>query len=108
MFIAAMHNGISRLYETFGNGGADTQERTVDPEDYARTWYVRIRPFRRRSGRSATIIITSRPAFSRHLHFFNENKRLFLKNFYLKSKRSVLKPSPKAPPPTCCPPMTRA
>jgi len=23
MFIAAMHNGISRLYETFGNGGAD-------------------------------------------------------------------------------------
>jgi hypothetical protein len=25
MFIAATHNGISRLYETFGNGGADTQ-----------------------------------------------------------------------------------
>ena len=25
MFIAAMHNGISRLYETFGNGGADTR-----------------------------------------------------------------------------------
>jgi hypothetical protein len=24
MFIAALHNGISRLYETFGNGGADT------------------------------------------------------------------------------------
>ncbi|MEP6707305.1 MAG: M14 family zinc carboxypeptidase, partial [Pyrinomonadaceae bacterium] len=24
MFIAATHNGISRLYETFGNGGADT------------------------------------------------------------------------------------
>src|SRR5947207_13056557 len=23
MFIAALHNGISRLYETFGNGGAD-------------------------------------------------------------------------------------
>ena len=27
MFIAALHNGISRLYETFGNGGADTVER---------------------------------------------------------------------------------
>ncbi|MEI9972581.1 MAG: hypothetical protein WDO73_11295 [Ignavibacteriota bacterium] len=25
MFIAATHNGISRLYETFGNGGADTR-----------------------------------------------------------------------------------
>src|SRR5438270_991135 len=29
MFIAAMHNGISRLCETFGNGGADTEERTL-------------------------------------------------------------------------------
>jgi hypothetical protein len=28
MFIAATHNGISRLYETFGNGGADTEERS--------------------------------------------------------------------------------
>jgi len=27
MFIAATHNGISRLYETFGNGGADTLTR---------------------------------------------------------------------------------
>ena len=32
MFIAATHNGISRLYETFGNGGADTLERTLSPE----------------------------------------------------------------------------
>ncbi|HEX7130770.1 MAG TPA: M14 family zinc carboxypeptidase, partial [Rhodanobacteraceae bacterium] len=36
MFIAAMHNGISRLYETFGNGGADTQERILAPDEYAR------------------------------------------------------------------------
>ena len=39
MFIAMLHNGISRLYETFGNGGADTVERTVSPGQYARTWY---------------------------------------------------------------------
>src|SRR5260370_28644916 len=38
MFIAALHNGISRLYETFGNGGADTAEATMRPDDYARTW----------------------------------------------------------------------
>ena len=30
MFLAAMHNGISRLYETFGNGGADTEKRILD------------------------------------------------------------------------------
>ena len=30
MFMAATHNGISRLYETFGNSGsADTEERTL-------------------------------------------------------------------------------
>src|SRR5438046_1070754 len=34
MFIAATHNGISRLYETFGNGGADTLTRTLSPADY--------------------------------------------------------------------------
>src|SRR3989440_548884 len=39
MFIAATHNGISRLYETFGNGGADTLTRTLSPDEYSRTWY---------------------------------------------------------------------
>src|SRR5467141_4775792 len=97
MFIAAMHNGISRLYETFGNRGADTQERTVDPEDYARTWYRQNPPLpktlwsqRDNNNYEQTGLLTS-------LHFFNENKRLFLKNFYLKSKRSVLKPSAEGP-----------
>ena len=31
------------------------------------------------------------------LHYFNENKRLFLKNFYLKAKRSVTKPTEEGP-----------
>jgi len=33
MFLAGMHNGISRLYETFGNGGADTEKRILQPEE---------------------------------------------------------------------------
>src|SRR6266498_821675 len=44
MFIGATHNGISRLYETFGNGGADTEERTPQPNQYGRTWYRRNPP----------------------------------------------------------------
>jgi hypothetical protein len=97
MFIAAMHNGISRLYETFGNGGADTQERTLDPEEYSRTWYRQNPPFpkalwsqRDNNNYEQTGLLTS-------LHYFNENKRLFLKNFYLKAKRSVAKPSAEGP-----------
>src|SRR5712664_3351267 len=97
MFIAALHNGISRLYETFGNGGADTEERTLDPDEYSRTWWRQNPPFpktlwsqRDNNNYEQTGLLTS-------LHFFNENKRLFLKNFYLKAKRSVLKPSAEGP-----------
>jgi hypothetical protein len=97
MFIAAMHNGISRLYETFGNGGADTQERTLDPEDYSRTWWRQNPPFpktlwsqRDNNNYEQTGLLTS-------LHYFNENKRLFLKNFYLKAKRSISKPTQEGP-----------
>jgi len=97
MFIAAMHNGISRLYETFGNGGADTEERTLDPADYSRTWWRQNPPFpktlwsqRDNNNYEQTGLLTS-------LHFFNENKRLFLKNFYLKAKRSISKPKEEGP-----------
>jgi hypothetical protein len=97
MFIAAMHNGISRLYETFGNGGADTQERTLEPEEYSRTWFRQNPPLpkvswsqRDNNNYEQTGLLTS-------LHYFNENKRLFLKNFYLKSKRSVMKPGAEGP-----------
>jgi hypothetical protein len=97
MFIAAMHNGISRLYETFGNGGADTLERTLEPEEYARTWYRQNPPLpkalwsqRDNNNYEETGLLTS-------LHYFNENKQLFLKNFYLKAKRSVTKPASEGP-----------
>lgn len=97
MFLAAMHNGISRLYETFGNGGADTRERTLEPDEYARTWFRPNPPLpktmwsqRNNNNYEETGLLTS-------LHYFNENKRLFLKNFYLKSKRSIQKPSEEGP-----------
>src|SRR5689334_3795512 len=39
MFMAATHNGISRLYETFGNGGtAETMERELSRSETERTW----------------------------------------------------------------------
>ena len=97
MFIAAMHNGISRLYETFGNGNADTMERTLEPDEYARTWYRANPPLpkviwsqRDNNNYEETGLLTS-------LHYFNENKQMFLKNFYLKSKRSIQKPSAEGP-----------
>ncbi len=97
MFIAAMHNGVSRLYETFGNGGADTIERTLDPEEYSRTWFRQDPPLpkalwsqRNNNNYEETGLLTS-------LHFFAEDRKFFLKNFYLKAKRSITKPANEGP-----------
>lgn len=97
MFIAATHNGISRLYETFGNGGADTLERTLSPSEYQRTWYKQNPPLpkakwsqRNNNNYEQTALLTS-------LYYFGNNSKLFLKNFYLKSKRSIDKPKNEGP-----------
>jgi len=97
MFIAALHNGISRLYETFGNAGADTVERELRPDEYARTWYKQNPPLpktlwsqRNNNNYEETGVLTA-------LHYFAANKQLFLRNFYTKSKRSILKARTEGP-----------
>jgi len=97
MFLAAMHNGISRLYETFGNGGADTEKRILDPEEYSRTWY-RQNPAlpvvtwsqRDNNNYEETALLTT-------ISYFSHNTRHFLENYYIKSKRAVEKPSREGP-----------
>ena len=97
MFMAAMHNGISRLYETFGNGGADTEKRILDPEEYARTWYRPNPPLpvvnwsqRNNNNYEETALLST-------LSFFAQNGQQFLQNYYTKCKRSVEKPENAGP-----------
>src|SRR3972149_10786939 len=98
MFMAATHNGISRLYETFGNGGSsDTEERTLSPNETARTWFrqnppiARVRwSLRNNNNYEQTGIIVS-------LNYIANNRIYFLRNFYDKSKRSILKPKVEGP-----------
>src|ERR1700690_4174425 len=97
MFSAAMHNGSSRLYETFGNGGADTEERTLRPNEYSRTWYRQNPPLpkakwapRNNNNCEQTGVLTG-------LAYFAANNKLFLRNFYLKAKRSIEKPRTAGP-----------
>jgi hypothetical protein len=97
MFLAGMHNGISRLYETFGNGGADTEKRILDPEEYSRTWYRQNPPYpvvtwsqRDNNNYEQSALLTTLSYFSRNTHHF-------LENYYLKSKRSVEKPTLEGP-----------
>jgi len=97
MFIAATHNGISRLYETFGNAGADTVERTLSPGDYQRTWYRQNPPLPKAKWSQRNNNNYQQTALLITLHYFGNNSKLFLKNFYTKSKRSVEKPKNEGP-----------
>jgi hypothetical protein len=97
MFLAGTHNGISRLYETFGNGGADTEKRILSPEEYSRTWYRQNPPLpvvtwsqRDNNNYEETALLTTISYFAQHTHHF-------LENYYLKSKRSIQKPGLDGP-----------
>ena len=98
MFLAATHNGISRLYETFGNGGtAETVERTLSPTETSRTWYRQSPPLpkvkwslRNNNNYEETGLLVS-------LSYFANNRQQFLENFYEKSKRSILKARTEGP-----------
>ncbi len=98
MFFAALHNGISRLYETYGNGGsADTEERTLSASETSRTWFRQNPPIgrvrwslRNNNNYEQTGIIVS-------LHHFANNRAYFLRNFWEKSKRSIQKAKVEGP-----------
>ena len=98
MFMAATHNGISRLYETFGNSGsADTEERTLTPAETSRTWYRQNPPIsrvrwslRNNNNYEQTGVLIS-------LNYLANNRVYFLRNFYDKSKRSILKARVEGP-----------
>src|SRR5205814_5255134 len=87
----------SRLYETFGNGGADTLTRTISPEEYQRTWYKQNPPLPRARWSQRNNNNYEETALLISLDYFNKNSKLFLKNFYLKSKRSIEKPKNEGP-----------
>jgi len=97
MFLAAMHNGISRLYETFGNGGADTQKRILDPEEYSRTWYRQNPPWPIVNWSQRDNNNYEESALLSTIAYFSQHTQHFLENYYLKSKRAIQKPTLEGP-----------
>ncbi len=97
MFLAGMHNGISRLYETFGNGGADTVKRILRPEEYSRTWYRQNPPLPAVTWSQRDNNNYEQSALLTTLSYFSHNTRHFLENYYIKSKRSIQKPALEGP-----------
>ena len=97
LLIASLRNSVTRMYETFGNGGADTVERILSPKEYARTWFRPNPPLpkflwsqRDNNNYEETSLLVA-------LQYFAQNRGHLLDNFWLKSKRSVEKPTLAGP-----------
>src|SRR5207245_6548390 len=71
--------------------------RTVSPEEYQRTWYRQNPPLPRAKWSQRNNNNYEETALLISLDYFNKNSKLFLKNFYLKAKRSIEKPKNEGP-----------
>ncbi len=96
-YIANGHNSIGRFYETFGGGGADTGERTVPPTSTSRTWFRPNPPLPRVNWSIRNNINLQESGVLFAINNVANNRKQFLENFYLKSKRSVEKAKNEGP-----------
>lgn len=94
---ANTHNAIGRFYETFGNGGADTRERTLAPAQTSRTWFRPNPPFEKVLWSYRNNINLQQSALLLAMNYTARNKAEFLENFYLKSRRSIEKAIKEGP-----------
>lgn len=95
-YVANGHNAIGRFYETQGGSGADTRVIQVG-EQAQRAWFRPNPPLSsvRWSLRNNTNLMQSGVLLG--MHNLATNGEKYLWNYYLKSKRSVLKPNSEGP-----------
>ncbi len=96
-YIANGHNGIGRFYETFGAGGADSGPRTVPAGQTQRTWYRPNPPLPTVNWSIRNNINMQQSAILFSMRYVGENKDRFVRNFWIKSQRSVAKPANEGP-----------
>ncbi len=90
-YVANGHNSIGRFYETFGGRGADTLERTVPASQTTRAWYRPNPPLPKVKWSIRNNINMQQSAILFGMGMVANGRQRFLENFYLKSKRSVMK-----------------
>jgi hypothetical protein len=95
-YVANGHNSIGRFYETFGNSVAETLDRTVGAQSQ-RDWFRPNPPQPRVKWSLRNNVNMQQSAILLAMNFVANNKDRFLKNFYLKSKRSVAKAGNEGP-----------
>jgi hypothetical protein len=95
-YVANGHNSIGRFYETFGNGGADTRERTVGAQSQ-RAWFRPNPPHPRVNWSLRNNVNMQQSAILFAMNKVAADKDRFLSNFYIKSKRAVAKAANEGP-----------
>jgi zinc carboxypeptidase len=95
-YVANGHNSIGRFYETFGNGGADTQDRVVTQQSN-RDWFRPNPPLSRVKWSMRNNVNMQQSALLLAMNYVANNREKFLDNFYAKSKRSVAKARTEGP-----------
>ena len=107
-FMSSNHNGMLRMYETFGNGGANTMKRNIDapegggppgggPSMTAREWYRPLPPYkevvwsmRNNTNYMETGVLSA-------LELAAGFAKTILQNFYDKSRNSIQSGKNEAP-----------
>ncbi len=92
-FMASNHNGIVRMYETYGNGGATTMKRRVasgdGPGQTSREWYRPNPPYREVTWSMRNNTNYMQTGVLSALQLASEFPRVLLENFYAKSRNAV-------------------
>ncbi len=95
-YVAMFHNSTGRFYETFGGTGADTMVRNVGRQSQ-RAWFRPNPPLSAVKWSFRNNINLQQSALLFALKHTADNHDKFLRNFYLKSKRSVAKATTEGP-----------
>lgn len=92
-FMSSNHNGLVRMYETFGNGGATTMKRRVAPPEGAgqtsREWYRPLPPYREVTWSMRNNTNYMQTAVITALQYASSFPEVIVENFYRKSRNSV-------------------
>jgi len=99
-FMASNHNGMLRMYETFGNAGATTMKRKVEPSPDAppipgagnptsREWYRPLPPYKEVEWSMRNNTNYMETGVLSALDLASAFPRVILENFYRKSRNSI-------------------
>jgi Zinc carboxypeptidase len=100
-FMSSNHNGLVRMYETFGNGGATTMKRRVAPPEGAgqtsREWYRPLPPYKEVVWSMRNNTNYMQTAVLSALQYASSFPDVLGENFYRKSRNSIEAGQKEAP-----------